>query len=273
MAGSICPGFLIIRKRQIYMNKPKIKVKNCKTVVIVHGYPEPIYADSPLYSYFSERGYNVISPYLFSSEFKLTQEEVDKYIEGKLAGREPDVIVGVSMGGLLAPALAHDYPKSKLVLVGTGPYVRSNIESINTLLTICKSSLFDFIYKIILSTPTPVYSFIYKLFNHPKMNTSQKKELEEHIVKNWSCLKSIKESEEREVIQFLSGVDNSILLHSLKNKTLIFAADGDSMMPLKLAHKLNHLIKNSRLVINKGTIHYTVFGRDNYKDLNEFLLD
>ncbi len=249
-----------------------LKGKNGKTVVLIHGFPEPIYEDTPLFSYFTERGYSVIAPYLFSSEFKLSQRDVEKYIERKLHGRKPDVIVGVSMGGLLAPALARDFPSAKLILIGTGPFVKPSVGSLNFLLKIGKSHFFDAVYKIIESTPTPVYSFLYRLFNHPKMTLAQKAELEQHILENWSCVKNVSETEDREVVEFLTSVDNTTLLHSLQNKCLIFAADGDSLMPLVLARRLNLLIKNSRLVVTKGTIHYTVFSKNNYKDLDEFLL-
>ena len=109
---------------------------NSKTVLLIHGYPEPIYEDSYLYSFFKDRGYNIIAPYLFTSEFKLTKEETKKFIEDKLNNKTPDVIVGVSMGGLIAPQIASDYSKAKLVLVATGPYVKTDIEILKAVTSI-----------------------------------------------------------------------------------------------------------------------------------------
>ncbi len=247
------------------------KGKNGKIAVLIHGFPEPIYPETPLYSYFARKGYTVIAPYLFNPRFKLSQKEVNRYVESELSGKKPDVVVGVSMGGLLAPALAKEYPKAELILIGTGPYIKPQSTTMNLFVKVAKSSFFDKLHKLIELTPSPVYTFLYKVFNHPPLSESEKEELAEHILKNWQCIKSVPESEDREVVDFLTTIDNSTLLHSLKNKTLIFAADGDSVMPLTLARKLNSLVKKSKLIINKGTIHYTVFGKDNYKDLDDFL--
>jgi len=98
-----------------------------KTAVLIHGFPEPIYKNSPLYSYFDLEGYSIIAPYLFSPGFKLTEDAVIKHIKTELNGRRPGVIVGISLGGLLAPALAKEYPDAKLVLIGTGPYIRPKV--------------------------------------------------------------------------------------------------------------------------------------------------
>lgn len=253
------------------MHDQEIIRPNSKTVVLVHGFPEPIYKDSPLFKYFDNLGYSIIAPYLFSTAFKLTEEDVLVHIESELKGRKPDVIVGVSMGGLVAPAIARLFPDAKLILIGTGPYIKPHLKSMDTLLKVGHTPLFDLIYDAIERVPTPLYALFYKLFNHPKLSPSQKLELNEHIVKNWSSIKGIAESEDREVIDFLITVNNTFLLKSLKNKTLIFAADSDSMMPLILSRKLNKFIKNSKLIVGKNRIHYSVFDKSDYEYLNKFL--
>jgi pimeloyl-ACP methyl ester carboxylesterase len=244
-----------------------------KTVVLIHGFPEPIYKDTPLYRYFDNLGYSIIAPYLFSPKFKLTQTDVTEYVKKELEGRTPDVIVGVSLGGLLAPAVAREYPNARLVLVGTGPYIKIKTGGMNELIKIGKTPVFDIVYDLIEHVPTPLYALLYKMFNHPKMTPEEKLKLNEHIVKNWTSVRRVSENEDREVIDFLTSVNNTLLLKSLKNKTLIFAADNDSMMPPNLSRKMNHLIKHSRLVIGTGRIHYTVFDETDYKELGKFLLD
>lgn len=252
--------------------KDQIDIKpGGKVAVLIHGFPEPIYKDNPIYKYFDNQGYTIIAPYLFSPGFKLNQDAVVRHVKSELNGLTPNVIVGVSLGGLVAPALAKEFPMAKLILVGTGPYIKPKIKSMNGLLKIGKLPVFDYVYKAIEFIPTPLYAFFYKLFNHPKLNAAQKLELTRHIAKNWNCIQKISESEDREVIDFLTSVNNSLLLKSIKNKTLIFAADEDLLMPTVLSRKLNHLIKGSKLIVGKGKIHYTVFDETNYKDLNTFL--
>jgi esterase/lipase len=225
-----------------------------------------------LYKYFQEKGYSIFSPYLFNKEFKLTSEGVKKYVEKKLEGREPDVIVGVSLGGLIAPYIAKDYPSSELVLIATGPYLRTEIGPYNRILKfIGNTNTFAPFYWALKSTPTWVYSTIYKIFNHPKINYEEKKKLETHIKENWSCVTSLPKGEDEEVINFITNVDNTLLLRSLKNSTIIFASDGDIMMPSKLSTELKELIKNSKLVVSENRLHWGVFNDSNWKDLDDFL--
>lgn len=256
-----------------FMNDKITTGTNGKIAVLIHGYPEPIYEDNPLFTYFTDNGYTVIAPYLFSPKFKLNNSEVIEYIKKELGDKKPDVIAGLSLGGLIAPSLAKEYPEAKLLLIGTGPYVRPNLALLNGLLTTSTTPAFDLLYRAFEKIPTPLYSFVYKIFNHPVLTTEQKLKLNEHIVKNWNCLKSISESEDKEVINFLTSVDNTELLKNLKNKTLIFAADEDNLMPKELAVKLNTFIKGSKLVISSGRIHYNVFDDENYSDLSTFLID
>jgi pimeloyl-ACP methyl ester carboxylesterase len=253
------------------MHDHEIFRPNSKTVVLIHGFPEPIYTNNPLYRYFDKLGYTIIAPYLFSPGFRLTEEDVVRHIKSELKDRVPDVIAGVSMGGLVAPAVAQEYPEAKLILIGTGPYVKPHLKSMDTLMKIGRTRFFDLIYNAIEMVPTPLYAFFYKLFNHPKLTPSQKLQLNEHIVKNWTSIKSIAESEDREVIDFLATVNNTFLLKNLKNKTLIFAADADTLMPPALSRKLNRFVKGSKLVIGKNRIHYTVFDETDYPFLNNFL--
>ncbi len=246
--------------------------KNKKISVLLHGYPEPIHKNHPLYQYFEERGYDIISIYLFSLKFELTQEDVKKYLSIKLKGEDPDVIVGVSLGGLIAPYIAKFYPSSKLVLIATGPYIRTKITNLNKFLMKLENSRFlTPIHWIFLHTPVSLYSFIYKHLNKPFAKSKEIKILETHINDNWRHLKSIPLSEHREVINFLTSTDNTILLRSLTNKTIIFAGIGDNMMPPDLSLRLKNLVKRSVLVSCDQCIHFDVFSKENYKQLDSFL--
>lgn len=241
-----------------------------KLALLIHGYPEPIYKDNPIYQYFDERGYSIIAPYLFSPKFKLTDEEVKKYIDSELDGKKPDVIIGVSLGGLIAPYIGNEFPAAKLVLIGTGPYVRTET-ALDGLTKIGETPLSRPIFEVIKRTPTWLYSLIYNFVNHPNLSAPQRRELEAHIKKNWDCVTSIPYDEDKEVLDFLISTDNTSLLRSLKNKTLIFAGEKDVMMPVALSERLHNLIKGSELVISTERLHYSVFDDTNWKDLDIFL--
>ncbi len=240
--------------------------------VLIHGYPGPITKDHPLYKYFDDRGYSIISQYLFSTDFKFTQEEIKKQIEKELGGREPDVIVGVSFGGLVAPYLAKVFPKAKLILIATGPYVKTKIGLLNKLLTLEEtSSLLSPFQWVIDHAPTWLYSIVYKLFIHPVSSPEERKLLEEHIKQNWGYLKDIPLSENKEVLDFVVSTDNTVLLRSLKNATLIFAGEGDTLVSFELSLRVHKLIKGSVLVKTNKSLHYEIFGKENYRELDDFL--
>ena len=234
--------------------------KDSKIAVLIHGYPEPIHENHSLYRYFSKEGYAIISLYLFSSKFKLTQEDVKKYVDRGLNGREPDVIVGVSLGGLIAPYLAKDFLGAKLVLIATGPYVRKKIPI----------ALLPPIQWLIVHMPVWIYSIVYKLFNRQKIKPEERKKLEEHIEQNWGHLKNISLNENKEVIDFLTTTDNRKLLQSLGNETMIIAGN-DNLMPLELSMEMKSLIKRSTLVSSGKRLHFEVFSEANYQQLTDFL--
>jgi pimeloyl-ACP methyl ester carboxylesterase len=244
---------------------------NQKVVVLIHGFPEPIYKSTPLYKYFENKDYQIISPYLFSSKFKLTADETVNYIVKLLDGRTPEVIVGVSLGGLLAPHLAKLYPVSKLILIATGPKIKTNIGPLNRIANIREKYLILPILSIVRHCPTWLYAQLYNLVNHPVLNEDEKIILKDHVTKNWTAIVGVSPEEDLEVLDFLTSVDNSVLLHSLKNKTLILTGDGDVMMPVLLSRRLKKLIKKSHLIINKGRLHYSVFTAADTKYFDVFL--
>ncbi len=246
--------------------------EDSKISILVHGFPEPIYKNHALYKYFDERGYSIISPYLFNSDFDLTQEEVLKYIEEKLDGKSPDVIVGVSLGGLIAPYLAKEFPEAKLVLIATGPYVETSITPLNDLLSFLKKTwTLTPVHWIMTRTPTWIYSVLYRLCNSPKDNPKELKNLGNHIKQNWTCLTKIPLSEDREIIDLLAYTDNTLLLRSLKNETIIFTSNGDVLMPSNLSLKMRDLVKRSSFILTENRLHFNIFNEDNYKQLDNFL--
>ncbi|OGM10859.1 hypothetical protein A2W13_00155 [Candidatus Woesebacteria bacterium RBG_16_36_11] len=245
---------------------------NKKIVVLLHGYPEPIHKGHPLYKYFKNNNYEIVSIYLFDPKFKLTQEDVKKFVSIELKGEDPGVIVGVSLGGLIAPYLAKYYPSAKLVLIATGPYIRTKFTNINKYFSKLENSkILIPLHWLLLHTPSSLYSYFYKRLNKSITKTKERKILETHIKGNWKHLKNIPLSEHREVVDFLISTDNTLLLRSLNNKTIIFTGIGDNMMPSELSIIMKNLIKRSEIVSCDQCIHFDVFNKENYKHLDNFL--
>lgn len=79
-------------------------MKRRKTVLLFHGFPDKIVPqESALYQYFFDRKYRIIMPDLFGSTDFLHIPALCDSVEEMLNGVRPDVIVGVSTGGLIAP--------------------------------------------------------------------------------------------------------------------------------------------------------------------------
>lgn len=248
------------------------KKRGSKIAVLIHGYPVSVSKDDPLYKYFDSRGYSIIALLLFNPDFKLTKEEVKADIERQLNGRKPEVIVGICFGALLAPFLAKTFPKAKLVLIAPAPFMKTKISSLNRLLALGETSaLLSPIQWIIGHTPIWLYALVYKMFIPPVTSTEEKRLLEEHIKQNWGYLRDIPPSENREVLDFIATTDNSVLLRSLTNKTLIFAQEGDTLLPFGLSLEVKNLIKGSILIKTTKRLHYAVFDESNYKQLDDFL--
>jgi hypothetical protein len=60
-----------------------------KTVLILHGWPQPITKDSMYYKYFEKLGYSVVAPRLFSNEFVLNANEAKEFILKQINNPRP----------------------------------------------------------------------------------------------------------------------------------------------------------------------------------------
>ncbi len=241
-----------------------------KTVLILHGWPQPVTKDSMYYKYFEENGYSVVAPQLFTKDFVLTQEEAKKYIEAKLAGRKPDVIVGISLGGLLVPVFAKDYPNAKLILIATGAKLEPQATGFRMLLDMAKHRKVLNVLNVIRFLPQKVLFAFYEFINPFRGNEAQREIYIKDMKDNLKCIVGIPIDEESEIVNFVSSTDNTELLKSLKNKAIIFTSNNDLMMPSNLGQELHRLLGSSQLVVSDGG-HFDVFTQNNFKDLDKFL--
>lgn len=239
-----------------------------KTAVIFHGFPDALKVKSPLYSFLKTRKYQVIMPGLLVEQFPFRIDEIIKYVTTILGNTYPDVIIGISLGGMIAPFLAPLYPKSKLILIGTGPYFKTKIWIYNFLVNLEARDKYLYLIRLLKFTPKPLFRFVYKVFNKSKTlkNTDYRKRADE----NYTSTFIIPNKKIKEILKFVTTTNNSKLLKSLTNKTLIYAGKSDFMMPLSLSNELNFFIKDSRLVVS-DRLHYDVFSKTDEITLDKFL--
>jgi len=87
---------------------------------------------------------------------------------------------------------------------------------------------------------------------------------------NLEAIKSISLKKHREILRFIIQVDNSAILSTLVQKTLIISGNHDPLMPVQEGKKLRSLLKNSRLVKVSGG-HFEVVGISEIKEVERFL--
>jgi pimeloyl-ACP methyl ester carboxylesterase len=241
-----------------------------KTVLILHGWPQPVTKNSMYYKYFEGKGYSIVAPQLFTRDFVLDEGDAKNYIERQLAGRKPDVIVGISLGGLLAPVFAKDYPNSKLILIATGPKLEPQATGFRMLLDVAKNKRALSLLNIIKFLPQKVLFAFYEFINPFRGDKAQREVYVKDMKDNFKYIISIPIDEESEIVNFVSSTDNTELLKTLKNKAIIFAGHNDLMMPTNLGEEFHKLLVNSQLVLSDGG-HFNVFTQNNFIDLDKFL--
>ncbi len=195
-------------------------------------------------------------------------DKIIKDVQLELRGRKPNVIIGISMGGLLAPHLAEQFPESKLVLIGTAPYFKTKIPIYNFLVHLEAHDEKLLLVRLLRLTPRWLFRFVYKFFN--KSNTLTNRDYQSRADENYNGAFRVPINKIKEVLRFVTKTNNSNLLQQISNKTIIFAGGSDSMMPVKLSEEMNSLIRNSKLIIS-NRLHYDVFTKTDYRYLDEFL--
>lgn len=243
-----------------------------KTILIIHGWPRPVDKDGPYYSYFNEWGYGVIAPEIFSTDFVLTSAEVKKFIEKQLSGEKPDVIMGVSLGGLIAPVVAQDYPDAKMILIATGPKFKPESTGFNIIVHLAKNKRLRNWLNLVKFLPTKILYRFYEIASPFRGSDGEKQIYMNDMKKNFKYILSIPIDEESRIIDFATTADNTQLLKNLKNRTLIFTGDRDILMPEFLSNELHNLLVNSQLVVNHGN-HFDIISDASFEEMRKFLSD
>lgn len=240
-----------------------------KTALILHGWPQRISNTHPLYRLLDKLSFKVISPYLFAKEVKFNPEKIQEYIEKILKYKNPDLIVGVSLGGLIAPYIALCYPKSKLVLIATGPYLRSDNKTFKWFVKLAKSKYYLKAFSFLNYLPKGVRIMFYKLVNPHKGGDAN--DFNGDMEKNIEEIKKIPLTKQIEILKFITSVNNTKIMEELKNKTLVICGRNDKLMPLSLSRKMCNLIDESTLYISGGE-HYSTLNKGAFDGIKGFVL-
>lgn len=241
-----------------------------KIILLLHGWPQYRLENYFLNKHFENKGYKVVCPDLFDKRFEFSIPNLIHKIQSVLGNNKPDGIVGISMGGLVAPYFASLYPESKLIFVASAANLRSKSKIFNFFLKLAQKSLSVIFFKAMLRLPNDLLEKVYRLINPFMGSHTDKEAYIEDTKANVEFIKSIPIEKEKEIIKFVISVDNRPLLKGVQNKSLIFSGAGDRLMPLEKGQELHRLLQNSRLVIKRGE-HFNVFGEKDLETVDAFL--
>ena len=241
-----------------------------KTILILHGWPQYRLESYFLSKHMRDKGYRVIYPDLFDARFEFTLPNMMHKISEMLDGEKPYAIIGISLGGLIAPYIASQFPESKLIFIASAANMRSKSKIFNLIFKLAQNSFFMFVPKQILKLPHNHFEKIYRSVNPFRGGELDRGEYDRDTKANVDFIKSIPIKKEVEIINFVKEIDNRLLIKGMRNKTLIFSGDGDLMMPKEKGEELKRLLVNSELIINRGE-HFNVFGPKDLVTVEKFL--
>jgi len=230
-----------------------------KVAVLINGVSAPIKEHNFLSSCLKEIGYEVIAINLVGEKVKFESEKINKYISERVAGRKIDLIMGWSLGALVAPLIIRNYPRAKMILVACGVGNLNILKYLKPIMGIVKHGL---------NLPIELLMATYEKINPVGDGVREKyrKQMEENI----KFFRKIGPERLREVFDFLSIVNNEKILKQIRNKTLVMSGRNDRIFPLSEGEKLSKLLKNGKWVVTDGG-HYNVIGREEMPIIKDFL--
>jgi pimeloyl-ACP methyl ester carboxylesterase len=243
-----------------------------RSVLILHGWPRPVGKDSLYYKYFRDWGYEIIEPEIFSSDFVLTRDNAKKYILDKLEEKSPNVIIGISMGGLLAPHIVQEFPRAKMILIATAPRLKPKAKGFILLIDLAKNKKLLNALNVVKELPEKYLYKFYEAVNPFNGDEKERLVYVKDMKQNFKYILDIPIEKEGEIVDFVTATDNTEILKTLKNKTLIFAGKNDLLMPQTEGDELAKLLSNSRMVVNHGS-HFDVIAEPSFIEIEKFLAE
>lgn len=241
-----------------------------KYALILHGWPQYRIERYFLSNHLRKNGYKVLTPNMFSRKYVFSPANVLNEVLVDLDGKKLDLVVGISLGGLIAPHIVRHFPNAKLIFISSGPRLKSRSKNFNRLLKLARMLLNTGILQLVVMLPKPILTWIYKTANPFAGDKSRRAKYNLDTKKNINFIKSIAIKEEKEILEFVAEVDNTNLLKKIRNKTLIFSGEHDLLMTKESGKMLHQLLNNSRLVINKGS-HFDTFTKKDLPIIDKFL--
>ena len=238
-----------------------------KLALILHGFPQPVEAsDNFLIEYLQSRNYEVCCPYLLAGDWDFDWPNICRFISKQLNNRVPDVVIGISMGGLILPNIVKNWPKAKLIFLASGPNLDLP-KAIMLPINLVQTDLGYLLIKLILKIPDKLLVRTYGLLDR-YIEGPGEHDLAD-LQSNVHYMRLISKKRVKELIELLKKIDNSEILTRLQNPALVINGSSDVLMGQ--GSTLASLLPNCKYIENTRS-HFNVFTKDDLKLLDEFLV-
>lgn len=231
-----------------------------KRAVIIHGYPAPENEAAPIWRCLEELGYKVVSPQFLEGKERFSVEWIENEIERLLGGKKPDVLAGISMGGLILPQIAKKYPNAKLLFIATGARLGCKTGTFNWAIKAAASRNGDRMIRALLKVPDSVLGKGYEMINKESHGRDK-------IVK---AIRNLAPEKHSEVARFVLEANNWELARGLKNKALVISGRRDVLMPPEAGRELAEAIPNCRHYITDAE-HFNILNHESLDEIKIFL--
>ncbi|MBT3720654.1 alpha/beta hydrolase [archaeon] len=235
-----------------------------KTALIIHGWPCYIENNHPLVELLKKEKFKISAPKLFKKKY--TKKSVLNQINSSIK-KQPEIIIGISLGGTFAQILAKKYPKSKLLLIATGPYLKPKAKILYDFARFFLLS--DILFLFIKFMPWMIIHPFYKIIL-PIIGKNYSDYIND-MKTNILSMKKVKYSVYRNIIKYAFTINNEPMLSKIKNKTMIITGKKDIMMPPELSKLMHQKIKNSKLY-EIDAQHHNLFNDKVIKKIKEFVI-
>lgn len=237
-----------------------------KFALILHGFPQPVEAtDDHLIKYLQSKGYEVCCPYLLAGDWDFNWLNIKKYVDQELKDKVPDVVIGISMGGLFLPNIVKDWPNAKLIFIASGASLHLPL-LFKLVMTFAKINIGYLLIKLLLNIPDIILIRTLSLLDRWIEGPGEHDQAD--LQSNIKYMRLISKKRIRELIDLLKKIDNSEILTRLQNPALVINGSSDVLMGQ--GSTLASLLSNCKYIENTRS-HFNVFTKDDLKLLDEYL--
>jgi esterase/lipase len=239
-----------------------------KIAVVLHGWPVPVNQSNKVYEILVGEGFEVIMPEYMKMNGDFSPNNVVKFIIKILGKRKPDLVVGVSLGGLLVPYVAKKYSEAKLLIVASGYEFRPKMKWFEKAIKGIAKKGETRTIKILGKMPWWMWSRSYKVLQ--QVDKNDWKSLRKDVENFGKSFKSIQIHKQVQLAKFLEGCNNAAMFRTLKNKTLVVSGKRDKLMPCEQSKMINVLVENCELLECDAT-HYRVLNEEAIEKIYNFI--